>query len=660
MKITYDKDLLRASFGVVVGKSFTTLKEQLQYVLEDRFDPTKNANLASDQNQSGISGELLQYLPNFLQELLNGGNDAPIPERFVESPKRRDTSLGGNDAINCYPQFHEDDDLVHPATAVDNNLDNGLGRVYNEKIDKNQCIMYLSFGVPEYSDISEFYFTAINSKLASLMNTGEWSLTNKIGSLIGSVIGFVVSLPLKPFIWISDVVNGMTSLKKITRFCDFKPTMPLYYKMVNSNLATLAVNMGLTETEGDEYIEQLKQQLNESYARAQAAVNKGSQIVDIQTGETQSTTNTNDLQNRQKGLPWIFQEHGLDILHILHRKDVYDGFLESIDDIQSLDKEIEELTKFNNDQFSFGKNLISGFASALTESKAFIGFRIEKSVDSSESLSNSTSRPEIADTINSKIKEVKSKKHLAKSLEVVPGVSLIGDMLSGVKSILDGMLSEVKISGLTDLLLGNGYIDFPEVWDDSSFNKSYSFTLQLRSVYGSKLSIFYRIYVPLILILTGALPRAVGRNAYTFPFYVRAYCRGKFAVPFGIIDSITIKRGSSEFGWTHDHLPICIDVDFTIKDLAPVMFMGVGGFNSMLDILSQNSSWNEYLLTLSGIDYRDRVLFSKNIKRRLEILHKIFVNNKVNPLMWGFKIGHDTLPGKILTAISPISKLPSR
>ena len=65
-------------------------------------------------------------------------------------------------------------------TAIDEDNGIGMGRVYSETFDDKQQIMYLTMGVPEFTGVVSFYTNAINSKMAKLVNNGDYSIINEI------------------------------------------------------------------------------------------------------------------------------------------------------------------------------------------------------------------------------------------------------------------------------------------------------------------------------------------------------------------------------------------------------------------------------------------------------------------------------------------------
>jgi len=608
---------------VSIGNSFKTYKEILDYQLSDEV--------------FNKEGTLEPVVPEPIKKALDTPNELLLETKLKK--KNRDTTLGGNEAINCYWQFNENDDIMADYTAIDEDNGIGMGRVYSETFDDKQQIMYLTMGVPEFTGVVSFYTNAINSKMAKLVNNGDYSIINEIFHMAGLTVGFLIALPVMPLVFIHKIFNGITK-SNAARYYDFRATMPLYYKTVNTMLAHLAINMGL---------------------------------IGMQTKDNMDKV----LSANTDGMPDLIKETNLDILKIMMRKDKYDDNpnVPKSTEAQSLDYQLEKLK--NDDSVNKPKdddnntwlgNILSGFSEAYNygtlDSLNFIGIKVEKSTDVSESASNSTGEMNIASMINSSASESINKKASTGGNTIFGNTiaAATGGIMDMVKPLLGAVGSQLNI-GIAEIAKGNGIIDFPEIWTGSSFSRSsYNFTMQLRAPCADKLSIFYYIYVPLTMILCAAFPRAVGKNAYTSPFIVRAYSKGMFAVPMGIIDNITIKRGSSDFGWNVDNYPTAIDVSFTIKDLSPAMYVPVAEGNSIsdvLDILSPNNTYQEYLLTLSGTTIRDRILFKKRVTRNYFTFLQIMKNNKFNSAMWGFKESNRGI-GRLISALRPDSRIPKK
>ncbi len=218
------------------------------------------------------------------------------------------------------------------------------------------------------------------------------------------------------------------------------------------------------------------------------------------------------------------------------------------------------------------------------------------------------------------------------------GDGIIGKLASGIKSMVESTVEAAgNLIGAGDTISliskGSGFFDIPEVWKDSSFNKSFSFDIQLRSMYGDPLSIYQNIYIPLAMLMAGTFPIAVGDNTYTSPLLCQAFSRGLFSIPTGIVESMSIKRGLPEHGWTHDHLPTAIDVSLSIKDLSPSMYLSICSPNDAnpFDLFKGNDSMKSYLGTLAGLDVVQMTNKIEQLNRRAKAMMAINKATTFNP-----------------------------
>jgi hypothetical protein len=292
----------------------------------------------------------------------------------------------------------------------------------------------------------------------------------------------------------------------------------------------------------------------------------------------------------------------------------------------------------------------------------FIGFKVEKGVDTSESFTNSTGEPSIAAEVNGKLASARDARNNTAGGNIDGGA--IDAFLKGAGNIVKGVADSVsRTAGMGDIastLTSGAVLDFPEVWQGSSFSRSYNFSMSLHAHYADPWTILQRLYIPLAMLLAGGLPRSYGATSYGSPFVCRAYCKGMFAVPLGIIDSITVKRGADQFGWSNARLPTVIDLSFSIKDLSPALYLAISAGDTIevfKDIFAQNSSFQEYLLTLSGVGLYERVTNLSNMRKKAEACLKILGSNQFSPFYLGHAFGQSTL-GRALGAITP-SRIPN-
>lgn len=601
-KVMNDYDgWIKFPYMVRLGPSFQTFQQVMEYILTTDT-PGADAGRISDMLKEGTPAEFT---------VMNVS----------------DTSVGGNNVINPYPQFNRDDDIIHPLNACDNTGEKGMGRVYSEIFDRQQQILYLTMGVPEFSGALDFYADSISNDIARLMHTGDTSTMMTIGSLLGGTAKLAFSIAFLPLKWLGTIYEWAAEKYSITKYYDLKPTMALYYRMVNSLMAQIAVSMGLIEN-----------------------------AETMQVGGGKTTSNYKD-QYVAAGVPTILARNELDIYHILNKRL---RMLNQDSDLpwRTNDDLIEERVNAGyKEKPGFMDGAWNMLVGAALGGDSYIAFKVERSTDVSESISNSTGESSLASTLNSKSRDAQDAMFSIASGKT--GVAVFDSMIKGVTDFVSGAADGMGMSGLAAVTTGAGRFDIPEVWKDSSFAKSYNFSIKLRTPTPDPVSIFQCLYIPLCMILAAALPRAVGKNTYTSPFLVRAYCKGMFSVPLGIIDSVTIRRGRDEHGWTYGNLPTCIDVDLTIKDLSPAMFLSISDGLSFSEIFGTNSIMQEYISTLSGLGLAERTYMLRNWKRKINIAMQIFRSTKLNPLYYGNIIGHSG-PARLISGVIPWTTVPNK
>ena len=209
----------------------------------------------------------------------------------------------------------------------------------------------------------------------------------------------------------------------------------------------------------------------------------------------------------------------------------------------------------------------------------------------SENFSNGTTESSLASSVNGLSDQAKEIQFIlgGNNSALANVASGVNDALSSTISSLSGVVSNIAgglIGGImsghgVDTILAGGKIVFPELWQDSSFDRSYSLDIKLRSPDHDSLSIYMNILVPYIHLLALTLPRGLdgstdsGKydpNGYTSPFLVKAYCKGMFNIDMGIITSLSVTKGA-ECAWNDDGLPTQIDISIDIKDLYSSLFM---------------------------------------------------------------------------------------
>lgn len=629
-------------------------------------------------------------------EKVNQTDTAGVPEtrgtdvlgKDLMAQSVSDTSLGGNDALNCYWSYNEDDDIVHPQTAYNRHIADGkgvnlegMGRVYAENIDRYQQIFYMNMGVPVYKGGIISLFGGSSSAEARLINRGN-TMGATIGNLTGILFTIIFAIPLLPLYGIS-LLTSLFNDYPVSKYFEHRSTMPMYFKFCNMLIGHMAVNLGLYRATEDILqlmgaVVDFKKTTNTNIANAPSifktrnvgipeVLQRGPDILaimykrNLRLREFDKSIRDKLPDDRFKSTDqyfaeWIkntsvsgdFQDMQSQILIKTQEKDLASksGNLERVkvieSEIASLNSQLDALKEAQPSSF-LGK-LANWTGSALKDCFGmmygtglqtidFIGLRVEKVGAITESFSNTTGPSEIAEQINGMAAQgmAKQSSFLGNIIHGRSGVTLIDSASDIIGGIMNSLGDMIHVGQVINVVTGNGYADIPEKWQNSSCTRSFVIELQLRARYGDPVSWLQSVGIPLACILAAFLPRGIGGSMYTSPFLIRGYCKGQFSLPSGIGESLTVTRGATEFGYNINHLPMAIDVSMTVKDLSPILYVGMD--NDM------NSSMDEYMSTLTGLGLFERTYLIPKIMRRLNRAILLKRNTIVNPLWWGNNIG---------------------
>lgn len=329
---------------------------------------------------------------------------------------------------------------------------------------------------------------------------------------------------------------------------------------------------------------------------------------------------------------------------------------------QKIEPEIEESTGRGAEDVKTGtvkKGWISSFlAAAEAENKdgsAFVSFRVNHTGTADESFSSSARDSDIMSTVNSKSSAARNMKFDFAGGNI--GGGPVGAMLGGIINSARDFVSTVGegfgISGIA-ALAGSAFVDIPKQWESSTFSApTMSYTLELRSPYGNKLSRFNNLYVPLAMILAGALPLSTGPQSYTSPFLCNLFSKGRAQTRLGIIESLSVRRGVGNMGWSPTGECLGIDITFTVMDLSSIMHMPITSepwINPLRGLMAEDSAFNDYLAVLGGLGLNDQLYLNNRLKLTVT---KAMVRFRrwTSPSRWANWYG-GTLPGQIMNAIT--------
>jgi hypothetical protein len=546
------------------------------------------------------------------------------------SLKFTDTSLGGNFAINPPPQFTRTADIRPASNRLANSP--GMGRYYSEAIDDNSQIIYMRFGVPEFNSLTTFFTGFYNTGAGQLARTGR---ATGIFYAMGRAAGFVVSimnwLPLA--VHLLGVGWRFFTGKPSSKFYYLKPTMPLYWNAVQTIVNQIAVNRGIvprigqqdangndvsgtvsgltTNTDGSssptdsvdlsqgyQWTDKDRQTFAQNspdiftsggtvnvYAMATRAARlhyKQLQAIEQAASEGQqdlTTAFTSVMQNTYGDSPpdymnylaaWAGNASGSG--GTAQAQPAPDTTSDDGDSSSSSTEALISNVTANDGFDTFMK-------AELDDGSQFVGFRVNATGSVGESFSSSVADSPIAEKINSMSSSSRSTNF------DLAGGNLFGDnpigatvqgILGAAKDFAAGVSQSLQISGLA-ALAGAAFVDIPKHWESSSasVNRGMNYTINLVSPYGNPMSQLINIHIPLAMILAAALPLSTGKQSYTSPFLCEVYDRGRCQTRLGIVDSLSITRGTGNLGFTNEGHVMAVDVSFSILDLSSVMHMPI-------------------------------------------------------------------------------------
>lgn len=251
------------------------------------------------------------------------------------------------------------------------------------------------------------------------------------------------------------------------------------------------------------------------------------------------------------------------------------------------------------------------FDAENNQGSQWITFKVDFNGTVSESFSNSFGAPSIKEKINGMSGAARKARFDFSDGKL--GIGGVDQVIGALQEFATGALEGVGLSGLI-ALSGSAFTDFPDTWQDSSADwPSQSFTMKLRPWAGNKMSQYLYMYVPLSLLLAGALPISTGAQSYSSPFLCEMWSRGRNTIRLGMIDSLEIQRGVGNMGWNNENEPLGIDITFSVKDLSTVMHAPISSFggalglaNPIAQLFPNDSRFNDYLSTLGNLSMADQ------------------------------------------------------
>lgn len=611
--------------------------------------------------------------------------------------KFTDTTLGGNFAINPPPQFTRSADLKVGGTAVSSK---GMGRYYSEAIDDHSQLIHLRMGTPVFNSLTTFFGNFYNSAAGQMARTGRAS---SAFYELGRAAGFVVSImswKLLAVRAIGAIINYALEMPT-SKYYYSRPAMHSYWTAVQTLVNQYAVNRGIVPRIGGKY-ENVQRVAREQEFTEKDLLMLHNKVPDIFTksGQIDVYAMAHKAQRlarkRTDSMATKYDSSAIDVEQAIvdvHTEKLADTNKRSylqymqtwLETEQSKPKHLESKAGADlnvepmENRASGGVGLFEKakeyFKAEADDGSQFATFRVNYTGSVSESFSNQVGESSIASKLNGFSADKRSLMFDLAGGNIAPGIDQI---LGAVKSFIGGAAESIGISGLL-ALGGAAFVDIPKMWQNSTASLPRStYTMHLVSPYGNAISQLMNMYIPLCMILAAALPLSSGKQSYTSPFLIELYDKGRAQTRMGMIDSLSITRGTGNLGFNEDNHAMGIEVSFSVTDMSSVMHMpisqgitlgevastavaataggiaggAVGGAaaavtSSLLSggIFDDNTVFSDYMAILASQGIGDQINTFRKLKLRLT--HKLAQWNSWASVsnLTGF-IG-DSIPGRI-------------
>ena len=317
---------------------------------------------------------------------------------------------------------------------------------------------------------------------------------------------------------------------------------------------------------------------------------------------------------------------------------------------------------------SWWKEFTESIDAEMKQGSEFAIFKVDYTGPASESIGSATTESEIAQKLNTISSGNRASRFNVQDGNLDDGIigKAIGAVTSAVGDAAEGTLNGLTFgtTGALAALAGNGFFDIPKyVQSTTTQLNNTSYTMQLISPYANIISQMQNIYIPLAMILAGALPLSTGKFTYTSPFICQLFDRGRCQIKCGVIKSVSITRGTSNRSFTQKGKALAIDVTFSIEDLSSIVHMplntgAIFGSGASMTSSDPDNMLMDYLAVLASQDIYSQVYMVPRAKINLALKYSqirsllspanaaSFVNDNIQsgllsyffPLSWPYKL----------------------
>ncbi|MGL5327861.1 MAG: hypothetical protein ACRDD7_01245 [Peptostreptococcaceae bacterium] len=303
------------------------------------------------------------------------------------------------------------------------------------------------------------------------------------------------------------------------------------------------------------------------------------------------------------------------------------------------------------DRFSWENFANSEFKNYVSNAEC-IAFYVDAETQASESFSNSTGESVMDSTVN-KLSDIG--REIQFLLGGGAGIEFDKLSASGIDTSMEEfdkwtnkyskwlptrLIDNLKQGFMTTVT--GGKMIFPEIWNDSSFSRSYNISIKLRTPDCDNFSWFMNIGVPMLHLIALVAPQQLGPNGYKSPFLVRGYCKGMFNCDMGIITDMNINKGDRG-RWTADGLPTEVDISFTLKDLYQILTISS---DKDTNGLLSNTALLDYIANMCGININ-----KPDIERTIDLYYTTITNRLVDIVTFDGFLGVENYLSEMINGI---------
>ena len=259
----------------------------------------------------------------------------------------------------------------------------------------------------------------------------------------------------------------------------------------------------------------------------------------------------------------------------------------------------------------------------------YIQFYVTPDSSYSQSFSNSTTSSVLenfTDQLSGIAKELQTVSSMSGADITGLADSAVSELHNYIKeNSSGGPIAELfnRITGASKQIINGGNFILPEIWNNSSSDASFSFSIHLVTPYGNKLAWYINVGVPMMFAIGLVLPIQQTANVVASPYLLKCFSPGWFTSSMAIVDSLSIEK-ASDGTWNAANLPNDVTIRIGVKDLYSQL--GLPQTDSPGEFMA-NTGMLEFLMTSAGVD-----ISKQGLEDKFDVWKALFRNSLSNTI----------------------------